>query len=260
MGSLEWLELRSANAFIEDTGARAVVVDAFDRDTLMSVFADVRPEVVIHQLTALSDRDFVENSRIRVEGTRNLVDASLKFGVAQMIAQSISWAYEPRDGLATEEASLDIHASMPRKRMINAIVALEQAVADIPCHSILRYGMFYGPGTWYDQNGFMAGEIRRKQIPATKGVTSFVHVDDAVNAAILALEWPEGSVNIVDDEPAEGIEWLPVYADALGAPMPDVHQGHEAWERGASNAKARNQFGWNPVNPTWRTGLPRSLE
>jgi len=239
---------------IQATGARSVVLDAFDREAMISVFTEIRPEVVIHQLTSLSQRDFSENSKIRVEGTQNLVDAALAVGVKRMVAQSISWAYEPGEAPASEEVPLDILSPMPRKRMIDSINVLERTVAEIPHHVIVRYGIFYGPGTWYDHNGFMAEEVRGRKVPATEGVTSFIHVEDAANAALLALDWPSGTVNIVDDEPARGIEWLPVYADALGALNPDVQHGSNRGERGASNAKARNHYGWRPIYPTWRTG------
>lgn len=105
---------------IQAMGARAVVTDVFDRKRTMSVLAEVRPEVVIHQLTALSQRDFAENSRIRVEGTRNLVDAALAVGVRRMVAQSISWAYEPGELPASEEVALDLHSPMPRKNLIDS--------------------------------------------------------------------------------------------------------------------------------------------
>lgn len=244
---------------IEAMGLRAVVTNALDRGAVMSVVDDVRPEVVIHQLTALSNRDFGQTSRIRIEGTRNLVDASIKFGVTRMIAQSIAFAYEPGSDPASEEVALDLHAPFPRKALIDGIVALEQAVAELREYVVLRYGIFYGPGTWYDKNGFMAEQVRKRQLPASMGVTSFIHVDDAANAATLALRWPTGTVNIVDDEPAQGIDWIPIYADALGAPMPDTRLGREPWERGASNAKARNDYGWKPIHPTWRTGFAETL-
>ena len=246
--------------FIQSTGARAVVMNAFDGDSMISLFAQVRPEVVIHQLTALSNLDFAGTSRLRVEGTQNLVQAALLVGVRRIVAQSISWAYEPGVGFATEEVALDVSASMPRKRLVESISSLERTVCEIPEHVILRYGAFYGQGTFYHHDGFMAQEVRARNVPATEGVTSFLHVEDAASAALLALEWPKGPVNIVDDEPTHGIEWLPVYADALRAPRPNIQLGYEAWERGASNSKARNEYGWKPMYPTWRTGLPRSLE
>jgi nucleoside-diphosphate-sugar epimerase len=246
-------------AVIEKTGARAVIADAFDREKILSTIGETQPEVVIHQLTSLSNRNFSENSRIRIEGTQNIVDASRAAGVKQIIAQSISWAYEPGERTASEDVLLDVNAAEPRKKMIDSITSLEKAVSEISNHVILRYGMFYGQGTWYAHKGFMAEEILHRRVPATDGVMSFLHVEDAAHAALLALNWPSGPVNIVDDEPARGVDWLPVYTKALGAPAPDVQPGSQRWERGASNAKARLDFGWKPLYPTWRTGFAQSL-
>lgn len=139
--------------------------------------------------------------------------------------------------------------------MIEGVVSLEKAAAEIANHVILRYGMFYGPGTWYEANGLMARTAKEGRLPATDGIQSFLHVEDAANAALLALDWPSGPVNIVDDEPAAGTEWLPVYAEAVGAGAPDYQTGRNGWERGASNAKARNEYGWVPLYPTWRSGF-----
>lgn len=242
-------------ALIERLGARAVVADAFDREAVRKVVEEAGPDVIIHQLTALSDWDLAANAKIRKEGTRNLVDAALAFGVSRIIAQSISWAYEPGNGPAVETDRLDVEAPMPRKTTIDGVAALESAVSEIEEHVILRYGMLYGPGTWYDTNGVMAERVRQRQVAATDGVTSFLHVEDAANAALLALDWPSGPVNVVDDEPAAGKEWVPYYAEMLGAPAPDIRDGANRGERGASNAKARSEYGWSPLYPTWRSGF-----
>ena len=111
------------------------------------------------------------------------------------------------------ERPSDVQAPAPRKSTIDGIISLEHDVAQPPNHVILRYGMFYGPGTWYDANGVMAEKVRTRALPATDGVMSFLHVEDAANAVLQALDWPTGPVNIVDDEPAAGTSW-PVYADA----------------------------------------------
>ncbi|MEK3660660.1 NAD(P)-dependent oxidoreductase [Paenibacillus sp. FSL F4-0236] len=246
-------------AFIEKCGAQAVIADVFDREAIFASIHKAQPEVVIHQLTSLSQRNFSDNSRIRIEGTRNIVDASLAAGVEQIIAQSISWAYEAGDVPATEETPLDLKALEPRRRTIEGIYSLEKAVAEIPNHVILRYGMLYGQGTWFDTNGYMAEEIRQERMSATDAVVSFLHVEDAANAAVLALNWPSGPVNIVDDEPANGLDWLSTYSDTIGAPAPNVQEGRAGWERGASNTKARMDYEWSPLYPSWRSGFARSL-
>ncbi|MEK5254430.1 NAD(P)-dependent oxidoreductase [Paenibacillus sp. FSL F4-0125] len=247
-------------AIIEKCGAQAVIADVFNREAIFASIRTVQPEVVIHQLTSLSQRNFSDNSRIRIEGTRNIVDASLAIGVEQIIAQSISWAYEAGEEPATEEIPLDLMASEPRKRTIEGICSLEKTVAEIPNHVILRYGMLYGQGTWYDTNGYMTEEIRQGRVTATDAVVSFLHVEDAANAAVLALNWPSGPVNIVDNEPAKGWEWLSTYSEAIGAPTPIVQEGRAGWERGASNTKARMDYGWSPLYPSWRSGFARSLK
>lgn len=244
---------------IEQLGAKAILADVFDRGQMVEILNEVKPDVVIHQLTSLSQGSSAENARIRIEGTRNLVDAAKQAKVQKIIAQSISWAYEPGTTPATEETALDMDAPMPRHTTIHGVLALEEAVKEMPAYVILRYGTLYGPATWYAKNGDIAEKISNKEVKATDGVSSFVHVEDAANAALLALNWPTGTYNIVDDEPAKGTDWLPVYAQALGAPAPDIQSGASPWERGASNRKAKNECGWIPQYPTWRTGFSKSL-
>ncbi|MNS28530.1 UDP-glucose 4-epimerase [compost metagenome] len=245
---------------IRSLGARPLIADVYDREHILTILEELRPDVLIHQLTALSARNFSDNNRIRTEGTRNLVDAAKAAGVKRMIAQSIAWAYEPGPTPAGEEVPLDTNAPMPRRLTIDGVAALEQATAEISEHVILRYGMFYGPGTWYDNPGWIAEQVLQGQVQAGDGITSFVHVQDAARAAAQALNWPSGVVNIVDNEPAAGREWLPVYAEALGAPKPIYEPGLlSPGERGALNFKARQEYGWEPLYPTWRTGFAQSL-
>ncbi|GED15831.1 NAD-dependent epimerase/dehydratase family protein [Aneurinibacillus migulanus] len=245
-------------AELSSKGVQSVILDVFDREAVFSVLRETKPDTVIHQLTSLSARDFAEHARIRKEGTRNLVDASLEAGVRRMIAQSISWAYSPGEGPAVEDNALDLEAPLPRKTTVESVHALESAVAEMPEHVILRYGLFYGAGTWYASGGFIAEQVRQQQLPATEGISSFVHVDDAAHAAVLALHWPSGPFNIVDNEPAPGTEWLPIYADALGAPAPAVEHKSTRWERGAVNDKAL-QYGWKPRYASWREGFRHAL-
>ncbi|MFD2329175.1 NAD-dependent epimerase/dehydratase family protein [Cohnella sp. GCM10020058] len=248
----------SSAAQLEAQGAKAVVLDIFDRAAVFAAIGEAQPETVIHQLTALGERDFAANSQIRTLGTRHLVDAAMAAGVRRMIAQSISWAYAPGEGPATEEEPLDLNAPAPRSGTIRGVHALETASLELPESVILRYGLFYGAGTWYAKDGFMADEVRRGAVPATGGVASFVHVDDAARAAVLALGWPPGVVNVVDGQPAPGSEWLPHYAALLGAPSPERQPGAARGERGASNAKAR-RLGWQPRFADWREGFAATL-
>lgn len=240
-------------------GAKPVVADALNRDAVFTALEKSQPDVVIHQLTSLSAGSLVDNAKIRIKGTENLVDASKAVGVRRIIAQSISWAYEPGDTPAIEEEMLDIAAPFPRKTTIEGITVLEEKVSQIPEFVILRYGTLYGPGTWYAIDGKIADQVGRKEVVATDGVFSFLHVDDAARAALLALDWPSGPVNIVDDHPAPGNVWLPVYASAIGAPQPLRQAGSNRGERGVSNKKARKEYGWEPIHPSWSNGFQHNL-
>jgi nucleoside-diphosphate-sugar epimerase len=243
---------------IEKAGASFVQADVYDRKNLFRVLAETSPEVVIHQLTSLQTLDVSANVRVRVEGTRNLVDASLAAGVRRMIAQSITMTYAPGEGPATEDCPLDFEAQEPQLSSVHGVHALETTTAEMPEHVILRYGVLYGEGTWYGSNGLFAEQVRMGNLPATDGVTSFVHTEDAAGAAVLALEWPTGTYNIVDSDPAAGTEWVPVYAQALYAPEPKTTPGSVRGERGANNAKALRN-GWSPRFASWREGFPQTL-
>ncbi|MEU5709917.1 NAD-dependent epimerase/dehydratase family protein [Streptomyces flaveolus] len=242
-------------------GASAVQTDVFDRDGLRQAVTAAAPDAVIHQLTALSDADGETTNRLRREGTRNLVDAALSAGVKRIVAQSIAWAYAPGDEPADETVPLDLGSEQPRGEMVDGVRALEETAAEIETAVALRYGILYGPGTWYAPGGAVAAALAGDPaarllayLEADLSVTSFVHVADAAKAAVAALDWPSGPVNVVDDEPAQGRQWLPVLAAALGVPAPETGSGRQVWARGASNGLARSR-GWRPEHPTWRHGF-----
>jgi len=239
-------------------GARPLLVDAFDGAGLSRALGAERPEAVIHQLTDLSRLDLEANARLRIEGTRNLVDAARAAGVRRMVAQSIAFAYGPGRAPAREDEPLDLGAHPPRLRTVEGVAALERTVAEMEQGVVLRYGTLYGPGTFYAPGGLVAERIRKGEMPATGGATSFLHVDDAAAAASLALGWPAGTVNVVDDEPAPGWAWIPVLAALLGGPPPPVGGPGAPAERGASNARARG-LGWRPAYASWREGFARAL-
>jgi nucleoside-diphosphate-sugar epimerase len=230
-------------------GARPIVVDAFDAAALAAAVADERPDVIVQQLTDLSAEDFHANSRLRAEGTRNLVAAARAARVETMIAQSIAWVYVPGTTPAVEDDPLD-----PSAPPYDGIAALEAATGTMPHGVVLRYGALYGSGTWYAPDGAIAERVRAGELALTPAWTSFVHVDDAAAAALAALDWPAGPVNIVDDEPAPASEWLPVYSEIIGAPEPGVARHAAATSRPVSNAKAHG-LGWKPKYSTWRTGF-----
>ena len=243
-------------AHLAGLGATVVGGDVLDVAQITSVLAASRPEVVMHQLTDLSGRDFQANAALRVTGTRHLVDAALAVGVTRVISQSISWAYAPGVGLAAEAEPLDVQAPGGRGASMAAVDALEQTTAEAAQWVVLRYGMLYGPGTWFTRAGLRAEEARAGQLRADGSVTSFLHVEDAAAAAVQALDWPSGPVNIVDDEPASGHAWVPAFCAAVGAPAPPIAQEAEPWARGASNARARS-LGFVLKVPSWRQGFAR---
>lgn len=219
---------------IADLGAEPVLVDVFDSDRLRAAVAEAAPDVVVHQLTDLSGEDFEANSRLRIKGTRNLVDAAKAAAVEVMVAQSIAWLYVPGTEPAVETDPLD-----PAVRSYAGVVALEEAVAEMTRGVVLRYGRLYGPGTWYAPDGLITERIRKGEFDEGPSWGCFVHVDDAAAAAVSALDWPAGVVNIVDDEPTT--DWIKAFG---GTPPKGVPSG-----RPISNAKAHS-LGWRPAHPS----------
>ncbi len=272
---------------LREAGAVPVVCDVFDADGLRGAVERAQPEVVVHELTdlppALDPRKLEEqaagNDRIRTEGTRNLVAAAVAAGARRIVAQSIAFAYPPTGaGLKHEDDPLWDDAPWPWKRSVEALHELEDAVTKTEGIEglVLRYGFFYGPGSAYGKGGFFEREVRRRRFPIVgrgSGVFSFIHVDDAADATVAAVErGAPGIYNVVDDEPAPWREWLPVYADAIGAKRPwrvprflaRILAGEYGVMlatdlRGASNERAKAELGWAPRHASWRQGFRDSL-
>jgi 2-alkyl-3-oxoalkanoate reductase len=269
--------LRAAQ--LEAVGADPVVCDVFDAEGVRAAMAAASPEAAIHQVTALPARLdwgnpklFDENNRVRTEGTRILVDAARAGGASRVVAQSIAFAYAPTgDRVKDEDAALFTDAPPPVGGVVAAIVELEQLVTGTARIEglVLRYGMLYGPGTYYDRRGSTAADIVAAHVPLVEGATgmySWLHVEDAASAAVAALErGAPGIYNVVDDEPAPQPEWLPVLAQVLGADPPAAAEilpppyAPEMSLRGASNAKAKRDLGWRPRYASWREGFAASL-
>ena len=269
-------------------GATPLVADALDAEQVAQAIAEARPEVIVHQLTALPgaldvrhwDRDFALTNRLRTEGTDHLLSAARAVGVRKFVAQSYAgWPSARTGGLVkTEDDPLDPAPPRGMKQSFEAIVHLERAVvgADWTEGVVLRYGGFYGPGTNMGRGGEMVDMVRKRRFPLigqAGGVWSFVHIEDAAEATVIAVERAtRGIYNIVDDEPAAVAEWLPTVARVVGAPAPPklprfvarVLAGQAAVSlvtesRGASNDKARRVLGWEPTHPTWRTAFAQEL-
>ncbi len=234
-------------------GARPVVLDVLDRQAVFTAFRSEPFQAVMDELTSLQLRNYEANNRLRIEGTRNLVDAARAAGVPRIVAQSFC-LYAPADGLAHEDDPLDLNSGV-YNRTIQGVLALEKAVAEFPESVILRYGMLYGPGTWFAADGLIANQIRRGEFIATNDISSFLHIEDAAQAALIALTGPQGTFNIADDEPARAIEWAPVFAAAIGAPTPPIQTDTPSQFRGVSNSKARRELQWQPLYPSWRKGF-----
>jgi nucleoside-diphosphate-sugar epimerase len=222
---------------------------------------------------------FEGTNRIRREGTRNLVDAALAAGARRMVAQSIAFAYRT-DGAAVkhEDEPLFVDAPEPFGETVGAVSALEDAVTGTPGIEglVLRYGLFYGPGSTYAADGQYAGEVLRRRFPIIgkgTGIFSFIHVDDAASATVAAVErGSPGIYNVTDDDPAPVSEWLPQYADVLHAKKPyrvpklfgRIAAGGYAVMlmtelRGASNERAKAELGWHPRYASWRQGFREAL-
>ncbi|WP_006348372.1 NAD-dependent epimerase/dehydratase family protein [Streptomyces tsukubensis] len=248
----------SGAAAVLAAGGTPVTGDVYDAARLAHLVRAASPDAVMHQLTDLGRGNLADNARIRTAGTRNLVDAALAAGVRRIVAQSISWVYEGGPDPAGEETPLDTTAPEPRRTTVAGVAALEGAVRELPEWVVLRYGLLYGPGTWYTRDGSAADRARAGELAADDEVASFVHVADAARAAALALSWPSGAtVNIVDDEPAPARAWVPVFCEAVGAPPPAALPagGRNGWARGADNSRARRDLGWRPEFASWRTGF-----
>jgi nucleoside-diphosphate-sugar epimerase len=240
----------------------------------------------VHELTALPDRlefrkkDVYEpTNRVRTEGSRNLLDAARAAGARRFVCQSIAFAYR-YDGvrIKTEEDPLLEDAPGPFGGGLRALHEMEAMVlgADALEGLVLRYGFLYGPGTYYGQDGAMVADLRRRRLPVVgrgTGVFSFIHVDDAADATVAAVErGAPGVYNVTDDEPAPMSEWVPVLAAAVGAKRPlrlplwlarlvggRQAAGFASELRGASNEKAKRELGWRPAHASWRTGFTESL-
>jgi nucleoside-diphosphate-sugar epimerase len=273
-------------AEIRAAGATAVVCDAFDAAALEAAVRDAAPEVVVNQLTSLPREYnprkasfYAATDRVRREGGHNLVGAARAAGARRFLTQSIAFLYAPEgDWVQTEEGRPFEEAPGHFRSAVEAMLAHEHEVVSSPDFEglVLRYGQFYGPKTYYAPDGHLGREVRRRRFPIVgpgTGTFSFLHVEDAAGATVAALDRGAlGIYNVVDDEPAPLHEWLPVYADALGAKPPRrvpvwlarlIAGGSVAAMatqlRGASNAKAKRELAWQPRYPSWRQGF-RDLE
>lgn len=268
---------QDAKEKLAGSGAEAVIGDALDRNSVLVAVESVRPDVIINELTSLpqhytatdmkaaAERD----ARVRLEGNKNLLAAALQTGVRRFIVQSSGFWYAPGEGLADENESLAFNASpaiaagSQRYAELEAMILNRQEFTGIA----LRYGFFYGPGTWFVPDGDVGEQVRQQQVPIIgrgQGVSSWIHIDDAADATVRSLDSPAGIYNIVDDNPSEQQLWLTAFARYCGAPAPPHISEDEALRaegpdavyyatrlRGASNAKAKTVMGFRPRPLEW---------
>jgi nucleoside-diphosphate-sugar epimerase len=273
----------SKRAMLSELGAVPVVADALDPAQVAEAVGSARPDVIVHQLTAIGpvdprhfDRDFALTNRLRTEGTNHLLSAGHAMGVRRFVAQRYgAWWYLRTGGpVKTEEDPLDPTPARETRQSWAAIRHLEEAVLGAQWTEgiVLRYRAFYGPGTSMAPGGELPEMIRKRKFPLVGdggGVWSFVHVADAAEATVAAVEHgSRGVYNVADDDPAPVAEWLPALAQILGAKKPirvprfigrmfagEVGVVMMTDARGASNAKAKRELGWSPAHASWRQGF-----
>jgi nucleoside-diphosphate-sugar epimerase len=274
----------SKEAMLYELGAVPVVADALDADRVADAVARAKPDVIVHQLTSIGavdlrhlDRDFALTNRLRSEGTDHLLSAGQAVGVRRFVAQGVAgYAAYMRSGgpVKTEDDPLETTPPRGMRETLAAIHHLEEAVLGARWTEgiVLRYGVFYGPGTSLAPGEEQVEMIRKRKFPVVGdggGVWSFIHVADAADATVAAIEHgTRGVYNVVDDDPAPVAEWLPTLAEQLGAKPPmrvprlvgRLFAGEAGVVmmtdvRGASNAKAKRELAWRPAHPTWRQGL-----
>jgi 2-alkyl-3-oxoalkanoate reductase len=265
-------------------GATPLVVDGLDAAAVTRAVTTARPDVIVHQMTALAgkadlrrfDRWFATTNQLRTTGTDVLLAAARQAGVGRLVAQSYTGWTNPCTGgwVKTEQDPLEPDPPRMQRHSLAAIGYLERVVAAAPLEGIvLRYGNFYGPGA----SESLVGLLRRRRLPLIGqggGVWSWIHLDDAAQATVAAVERGAGGVyNVTDDEPAAVAEWLPYLARVVGAKPPmrvpewlaELLAGAVAvrWmtrARGSSNEKAKRELGWQPTWHSWREGFREGLQ
>jgi nucleoside-diphosphate-sugar epimerase len=272
--------------WISSEHAQAVVCDIFDRERLRQALMEARPEVLIHQLTSIPKRihprrvveELAATNRLRTEGTLVLMEAARAIKVRRVIAQSVSFFYNPNGGSAASESEGLFRLIPGASELVDTIHVHEHAVLGSPRIEgvVLRYGSFYGPGTSFAGDGSFANDVRWRRVPIVgegKGRFSFIHVRDAaaVTAMFVGAGEP-GIYNVVDNDPAAVADWLPYYAGLLTAKRPfrvpelmgRMRAGaYGAYmmtgQRGASNQKIKDAVGWKPAYASWREGFRAEL-
>lgn len=239
---------------LDNAGVKAYIGNILEYDTIEKSIGDFKPDIIMNEITDLKQVDMSANTKVRIEGTKNLVEAAIKHDVPHIQSQSIAFVYEAGDTLATEETSLDYDASGDRKITVDGVEGLEKESARLNKHVILRYGLLYGPGTWYGKDGMIYNQFINGEVTMTDGVQSFIHIDDAVETAIQALNFESGIYNVADDEPVKGDDWAKWYANELNVSPTLNIEPAAPFERGVTNKKFKDQGG-KLIYTTWKDGM-----
>lgn len=239
---------------LESANVKAYIGDILKYDTIEAAIADFQPEIIINQITDLKNVDMAANTKVRVEGSKNLIDAAQKYNVKKVIAQSIGFMYKAGEGLATEETPLDLDSSGDRKVTVDGVIGLEEETSRMDEYVVLRFGWLYGPGTWYGKDGMIYNQFVDGKVTLSDGVTSFIHLDDAVETSIQALNFDNGIYNVADDEPVKGSDFAEWYKQQLNVD-PEINiQPAQPFERGITNDKFKVQGG-QLIYSTWKDGM-----
>lgn len=257
-------------------GAEPASADALDAGAVKTAILQIRPEVVINELTSLprhynaveiaaaAERD----RQVRTEGNKNLLAALREAGVRRYLLQSSGFWYAPGAGLADENEPFAFAASPGVTAGARRYAELERTAAAIGINFVaLRYGFFYGPGTWFDVDGDIGEQVHLRQVSVIgegQGVWSRVHIEDAAAGTAAALDCEPGAYKLVDDDPSPQHRWLPAFASAVGAPPPPHISEAEATAtlgpdtvyyatrlRGAANGKAKRELNFRPRPLQW---------
>jgi nucleoside-diphosphate-sugar epimerase len=272
---------------LRELGVTPAVLDARDTAALRSAVIEAEPEVVINQLTNLPDKmnfrraeeTFGATNELRGTVGPALAGAAADAGARRLIAQSVCFFYAStgKRSHGEDDPLLELPPDEPAGQGLVALQSLERSAVETPALEgvVLRYGYFYGSEVAMVPGGFDVDDVRRRRAPIVgkgTGIFSLVHVDDAAAATIASLDRGAGIYNVCDDEPAPQADWLPAYADAIGAKPPrrvplwlaKLAAGKQAAVlatrlEGASNEKAKRELGWQPKYPSWRQGFREAL-
>ena len=265
-----------ATGTLKAKSADEIVADALDPASVLQAVQHIEPDIIINELTSLPKHYTPEEMKaaaardkeVRVKGNANLLAAARATNCRRYILQSSAFWYAPGPGLADETAAFAFDATPGIAAGCRTYADLEAAAQESGLEAVLlRYGFFYGPATWYTQDGDVGQQVLRREVPVIgkgEGIWNWVHIDDAAAATCAALSADPGVYNVIDDQPIAQSVWLPAFAKFVGAPEPPTVSEEQALLnagpdtvyyatklRGASNQKAKGQLAFRPRPLEW---------